>query len=108
MDNYLMKSSNDIIPYAENLLRSEQSVDLKDNSLPFLPSYLSKNIGRWVKVEHFLGNEFVSHIGQLISVGIDFIVLKIDSSTLATVVCNIKDICFITIVYNKNTEYLSK
>lgn len=108
MDNYLMKSSNDIIPYAENLLKREQTAISETNSLPFLPSYLSKNIGRWVKVEHFLGNELVSHIGQLISVGLDFIVLKIDSNTLATVVCNTKDICFITIIYNKNTEYLSK
>ncbi len=108
MDNYLMKSNNDIIPYAENLLKTEKVSLDGVNTLPFLPSYLSKNIGRWVKVEHFLGNNIVSHIGQLISVGIDFVVLKTDSSTLSTVVLSTKDICFITIIYSNNTEQLNK
>ncbi len=108
MDNYLIRSNNDIIPYAENLLRSEQIGLNEVSSLPFLPTYLSKNIGRWVKVEHFIGNDIISHIGQLISVGIDFVVLKTDSRTLSTVVLNTKDICFITIIYSNNTEQLNK
>lgn len=90
-----------IIPYAENLLSS-----YSNNDSNFLPNYLSKNIGKWVKVEHLIGNSLVSHIGQLIASGIDYIVLKLEGGTLATIVCNIKDIRFITIIYSKNTNLL--
>ena len=105
MDDYLLTNENGIIPYAERLLR-EDSQNKSKETLPFLPEYLKKCIGRWIRVEHLLGNELVTHIGQLISTGMDFIVLKLDSDAVITVVCNIKDIRFITIIYDKNIKLL--
>lgn len=105
MDNYLLNSDNDIIPYAENLLRT--NINLNELSeLSFLPSYLTKNIGKWMKVEHLIGGSLISHIGQLISTGVDYIVLKLESDTVTTVVCNMKDIRFITIIYDRNIKSL--
>ncbi|MBE6729720.1 MAG: hypothetical protein E7568_05765 [Ruminococcaceae bacterium] len=94
-----------IIPYAENLLKNSTE-QITDSSLAFLAQYLSKNIGKWVKTEHLIGDKIVTHIGKLINVGIDYMVLRLEGNAVATVVCNIKDIRFITIIYDKNTNFL--
>lgn len=106
MNNDSLTDSFDIIPYAENLLNSNKGSDAYYRDMNFLPNYLSKNIGKWVKVEHLIGQNLVSHIGQLIASGIDYIVLKLEGNNVATVICNLKDIRFITVIYNKNTQLL--
>ena len=106
MDNYLTEYNEDIIPRAQRLLSNSQVHSDFLNNSTFLPEYLAKNIGKWIKVEHLVGNNLISHIGQLISSGIDYIVLKLEGDTLATVVCNTKDIRFITVIYDRNTKNL--
>lgn len=101
MDNYKYNSEESLVPYHDNFqMDTHPEMQLTNDS--FLPAYLLKNKGKWVKVEHLIGNNLVSHIGQLIKVGIDFIVLKTDSNNLSTLLCNLKDIRFMTIVYTKN------
>ncbi|MEE0946593.1 MAG: hypothetical protein U0M42_07215 [Acutalibacteraceae bacterium] len=107
MDNYMISNHNDIIPYAENLLKEQEYGNKITSSLPFLPTFLNQNIGRWIKVEHLIGDKLIEHIGQLINVGMDYIVLKVDGELLSTIVCNTKDIKFITVIYSKNLNYLN-
>ena len=66
----------------------------------FLPGFLSKNLGRWMKVESCVGNEIVTKIGQLIKVGAGFIVLKLNTNPVSSVVCEINSIRFVTILYS--------
>lgn len=97
---------NDIIPYAEQMLSSYTDYSDMMNNDAFLPSFLSKNIGRWMKVEHYFGNNIETHIGRLFKVGIDFMVLQLADKNPTTVVCNTKDIKFITIIYDTNKNAL--
>ncbi len=106
MNNDSITDTFDIIPYAENLLNSNKNTDFDYRDINFLPNYLAKNIGKWVKVEHLIGNNLVSHIGQLVASGIDYIVLKLEGNNVTTVICNLKDIRFITVIYTKNTHLL--
>ena len=102
----MTENNFDIIPYAEKLLSDNNSDFSIMQNMSFLPMYLSKNIGRWIKVEHVIGDTLVSHIGQLISCGADYIVLKSNSDILTTIICNIKDIRFITVIYENNSHLL--
>lgn len=106
MINNALTENYDIIPYAENLLNNNKGSVADYGEMNFLPNYLSKNIGKWMKVEHLIGSSLVSHIGQLIASGVDYIVLKLEGNNVATVICNLKDIRFITVIYNKNTLML--
>ena len=98
---------NNIIPYAEQMLGNYTDYSDMMNNDAFLPSFLGKNIGRWMKVEHYLGNNIETHIGRLFKVGIDFLVLQLNAERPTTVVCNLKDIKFITIIYDTNKNSLN-
>ncbi|MBR2043730.1 MAG: hypothetical protein IJ946_05255 [Clostridia bacterium] len=97
---------SEILPLAEQMLNSY--VDYSDilTNDAFLPSFLSKNIGRWMKVEHYLNGKEVTHIGKLFKVGLDFLVLQLNSDRPATTICNLKDVKFITIIYDTDKNSL--
>ena len=69
------------------------------NNDNFFHGYLSKNLGRWMKVEALLGNNTITKIGQLIKVGAGFIVLKLNTNPVSSVVCETGSIKFVTILY---------
>lgn len=96
----------DIIPYAEQLLSNYTDYSDIINNDAFLPAFLLKNIGRWMKVELLYSTTPVTHIGRLYKVGVDYIVLQLESASAATLICNIKDIKLITIIYDTNIKNL--
>ncbi len=97
----------DIIPYAEQLLSNYTDYSDIINNDAFLPAFLLKNTGRWMKVELLYSTTPVTYIGRLYKVGVDYIVLQLQSPTAATIICNIKDIKLITIIYDTNIKNLS-
>ncbi len=96
----------DIIPYAEQLLSNYTDYSDIINNDAFLPAFLLKNVGRWMKVQLLYGNSPVTHIGRLYKVGVDYMVLQLEASTAATLICNIKDVKLITIIYDTNIKNL--
>ena len=70
----------------------------------YMPAYLSKHLGKLVKVECLLGNELHQRIGILMTVGAGFIVLR--SKNNATLVCDSKSIRFVTIIHNNDINSL--
>ena len=97
----------DIVPYAEQLLSGYTDYSDIINNDAFLPAFLLKNTGRWMKIELLYGNTPVTHIGRLYKVGVNYIVLQLDYSSAATLICNIKDIKLITIIYDTNIKNLT-
>lgn len=73
--------------------------EIMNNDL-FLPAYLSKNLGKWMKLEMLMGNQLTEKIGQLIKVGAGYVVLKLNTNPVSTVVCDLKSIKIVTIVYS--------
>lgn len=73
--------------------------EIMNNDL-FLPAYLSKNLGKWMKIEMLMGNQLTEKIGQLIKVGAGYVVLKLNTNPVSTVVCDLKCIKIVTIVYS--------
>ena len=71
----------------------------------FLPGYLKRHIGKWMRVEFLLGGNLVRRVGQLIDVGASFIVLKMYEAN-TTMVCDLYSIKFITILYDKQMSKL--
>lgn len=98
---------NDIIPYAEQLLSNYTDYSDIINNDAFLPAFLIKNIGRWMKVELLYGDTPITHIGKLYKVGIDYIVIQKESRNTTTVIINIKDIKLITVIYDTNLKNLT-
>lgn len=84
---------------SDDTYESEYIPDIMKNDI-FLPAFLSKNMGRWVKAELLIGNSLVPKIGQLIKVGAGFIVLKLNTNPVSSVVCDINSIRFVTIIYS--------
>lgn len=70
------------------------------NNDSFLPGFLAKNLGRWMKVESIVGGNLITKIGQLIKVGAGFIVLKLNTNPVSSVVCEMSSIRFVTILYS--------
>ena len=70
-----------------------------------LSDYLQQNIGRWMRVESYVGNTLERKVGQLIDVGAGYIVLK-KLDPLTTQMCDINSIKFVTIIYDNNYNRL--
>ena len=91
--------------YSLNGITNNEMANLE---IPFLHSFLSENKGKWMKLELLLGNNLVSKIGQLIKVGANFAVLKLDTNPVSTLVCDLKSVKFITIIYTNNFDNLNQ
>lgn len=89
-----MEMRDNVSVNAENYLHEIMNNDL------FLPAYLSKNLGKWMKIEMLMGNQLTEKIGQLIKVGAGYVVLKLNTNPVSTVVCDLKSIKIITIIYS--------
>ena len=61
--------------------------------------YLGKNLGRWMKIECDIGGNIITKIGQLIKVGAGFVVLKLNTNPVSSIVCETNCIKFVTILY---------
>lgn len=71
----------------------------------YIPAYLRKQIGRWVRAEFLVGKSIVEKVGQLIEVGTEYIILKL-LEPATTMLCDVSSIKFITIIYDANVERL--
>ncbi len=94
IDNSIFKQKMQLNEYGENYLTEIMNNDL------FLPAYLSKNLGKWMKLEMLMGNQLTEKIGQLIKVGAGYVVLKLNTNPVSTVVCDLKCIKIVTIIYS--------
>ena len=71
----------------------------------FLPAFLSKNIGKLVKIESLIGGKLESRIGILITVGANFIVLRQIRSN-NTMICDSSLIKYVTIIHDNDLRKL--
>lgn len=63
----------------------------------FWPAYLRKFIGKWVRVDFFIGTALEQRIGQLLEVGASYVVLNVlEPETI--LICDIYAIKFVTVV----------
>ncbi len=76
------------------------------NNLSFMPAFLRRNIGKWMKVEALIGNSVSEKVGQLLRVGANYLVLKQNTNPVTTAVCDIYCVKFVTILYDPNPELL--
>ncbi len=77
-------------------------IELKNTA--YMPAFLSKHIGKLVRVEHLLGGQLISRTGILMTVGAGFIVLR--SKNNATLVSDSDSIRFVTIIHNNDLNSL--
>ena len=71
----------------------------------YMNSYLNTQIGRWMNVDMQAAGTMYRKTGQLIHVGSDFIVLKLNEP-LTTFISGIDSIKFITIIYHDDYNKL--
>lgn len=77
------------------------------NNTCYLPAYLSKHIGKLMRVESLVANTLHERTGILMTVGATYIVLKSPQSN-ATMTCDLDSIRFITIAHDNNMRKLLK
>ena len=69
----------------------------------FLPAYLQKQIGKWVRVDFLIGGGIEQRVGILEEVGASYIILNvIEPATL--LVCDLFAIKFVTIVLDDDFD----
>lgn len=71
----------------------------------FLPAFLSKNIGKLVKIESLIGGRLEPRIGILMTVGANFIVLRQMRSN-NTMICDSTLIKYATIIHDNDIRKL--
>ena len=71
----------------------------------FLPAFLSKNIGKLVKIESLIGGKLEPRIGILMTVGANFIVLRQMRSN-NTMICDSTLIKYATIIHDNDVRKL--
>lgn len=86
------------------LQNSTQTISLTPETLSntdFLPAYLTKHIGKWIRAEFLIGGFLEQRVGILYEVGASYIIIKsIEPDTL--VACDLFSIRFVTIVLNND------
>ena len=70
----------------------------------YMPAYLSKHIGKLVRVEFLLSNQLHQRTGILMTVGAGFIALR--SKNNATLICEAKSIRFVTVIHDNDLNSL--
>ena len=72
----------------------------------FLPAYLRKQIGKWVRVDFLIGGGIEQRVGVLEEVGASYIILNvIEPATL--LVCDLFSIKFVTVVLDDDFTKLT-
>lgn len=65
----------------------------------YVPGYLCKMIGKWVRLEMLIGSSMVARTGRLSEVGASFVVLQSPDAN-AQMMCDIYSIKFVGVVNN--------
>ena len=81
-------------PSGENALQR-----LSDKA--FMPAYLKAMIGKLVRVESLIGNCLESRVGILMSVGADYLVLKLYRGC-STMICEASSVKYITVIHDND------
>lgn len=120
-----IKNENDLNAYAEYIKceNTEESIvshresnmsyiPIENKTVPqqlkntaFMPAFLSKHIGKLIKVETLIGNRLETKIGILMTVGAGFLVLRQYRSN-NTMLCDIYGIKYITIIHDNDPQKL--
>ena len=114
-ENYLNATqNNNFVGEKQNCSIEERNmsyIPTENKNLPetlkntaYMPAFLSKHIGKLVRVEFLLGHELHQRIGVLMTVGAGFIALR--SKNNATLVCESDSIRFVTIIHNNDLNSL--
>lgn len=106
-EEYIADNETCILPKNQNMSfipNENPYVPQVLNNTAFLPAFLSKHIGKLIRVELLIHNQLEMRYGILLSVGANYLVLRqIQNNTILT--CDIGSIKFVTIVpdndYNK-------
>jgi len=84
--------------------QQNKNISEKLTNTAYIPAFLSKHIGKLMRVEFFMGYQLVTKIGILMTVGDSFIVLR--SQNNRTLLCDAKSIKFITIIHDNDLRSL--
>lgn len=71
----------------------------------FMPSYLSKYVGKLVRAEFLIGDRLETKIGWILKVGADFIELKLCRGSTSAV-CNLHCLKFVTVAHDNDIQRL--
>ncbi len=88
----LIPHENDIVPHTLG-------------NTAFMPAFLTKHIGKLMKIESLIGDRLETKIGILVTVGAGYIVLR-QLNTNNTVICDMIPIKYATIVHNNSLRQL--
>lgn len=84
--------------------QQNQNISERLKNTAYMPAFLAKHIGKLVRVEFYLGNQLVTRMGILMTVGDGFIVLR--SQNNCTLLCDAKSIRFVTIIHDNDLRSL--
>ncbi len=105
---YLKENSSGNAQANENmslLPHENKNVPHTLNNTAFMPAFLSRHIGKLIKVESLLGDRLETKVGVLMTVGAGYIVLR-QLNNNNTIVCEMRPIKYATIVHNNNVRQL--
>ncbi len=117
--NQLQNNNNMMMPWSNNAMQdwsnnngmssgwTQNSVRPESLTNPdFLPAYLTKQIGKWVRVDFLIGGGIEQRVGILEEVGASYIILNvIEPATL--LVCDLFSIKFVTVVLDDDFTKLT-
>lgn len=95
---------NSAVPQSGEMVRSrttgERSISFTPETVTnpdFLPAYLSKFIGKWIRADFLIGSGIEQRVGILHDVGASYIIMQaIEPATL--IVCDLFSLKFVTII----------
>lgn len=70
----------------------------------YLPAFLNQHIGRLVKIEGMANGIGYERIGMLLTVGDGFIVIKLMTEPLSTLVCPLSSVNLITVLFGEDPK----
>jgi hypothetical protein len=103
MSNY--NTSTFPVPVRNNNTNTVSFTPETLTNIEFMPAYLHKHIGKWIRAEFFFGDTIEQRVGILVDVGATYIIIQsIEPATI--VVCDIFSIKFVTIVLDNDYHKL--
>ncbi len=101
-ENSSCKISKDVSVISPAMSRKNTVLSNTD----FMPSFLSKYIGKLVRAEFLIGDRLETKIGWILKVGADFIELKLCHGS-ASVVCDLHCLKFVTVAHDNDLNRLN-
>lgn len=89
-------STSQSVPVQQN------NIDTREGPPPsteegYIPHYLSKNIGKFVRAEFIIGNSYLDKTGRLVEVGVNYFVLE-DENSRTNIMCDLYSVKFVTVL----------